>query len=64
MALVPLGLGMWAAHLLFHLITWRDVDGWDELRVTPRSARLAGLLSLTFWVGVVIFGRWIGFTVH
>jgi len=50
--------------LLFHLITWRDVEGWDHLKVTPRSARLAGFLSLVFWIGVVVFGRWIGFTVH
>lgn len=49
---------------LFHVLTYRGVGDWDDLKVTPRAARLAGLLSLTFWVGVVVFGRWIGFTVR
>ena len=29
----------------------------------PLAARLAGGLSLTCWVLVVVFGRWTGFTV-
>jgi hypothetical protein len=28
------------------------------------GAKVAGLLSLMFWIGVVTFGRWIGFTVR
>jgi hypothetical protein len=27
----------------------------------PASARLAGALSLSCWIGVVFFGRWVGF---
>ena len=58
--LLMAGLNM----LLFHFLTYRDVERWDGDVVTPRAARMAGLLSLAFWVGVVVFGRWIGFTTH
>lgn len=47
---------------IFHFITWRTVHEWDENTPTPPAAKAAGLLSLVFWVGVVICGRWIGFT--
>ena len=50
--------------LIFHFMTYRDVKRWDNDPVTPQAARIAGLLSLTFWIGVVVFGRWIGFTVR
>jgi hypothetical protein len=32
--------------------------------VPPTSARIAGFMSLGFWVFIVMFGRWIGFTVR
>ena len=47
---------------IFHFITWHTVDQWDEDAPTPAAAKIAGLLSLIFWVGVVICGRWVGFT--
>jgi uncharacterized membrane protein len=50
--------------LLFHFMTYRSVHKWDEAERAPSAARLAGALSLTFWIGVVVFGRWIGFTVR
>ena len=50
--------------LIFHFMTYRDVERWDNDPVTPKAARLAGLLSLAFWIGVVALGRWIGFTVR
>jgi hypothetical protein len=50
--------------LIFHFLTYRDVEKWDHQEITPGAARLAGTLSLLFWIGVVAFGRWIGFTVR
>jgi len=50
--------------LIFHLVTWRTVEQWDERGVPPMAARAAGLLSICLWAGVVVFGRWIGFTLH
>ena len=47
--------------LVFHVLTWRSVHEWDQDTPTPRNAKIAGLLSLIFWVGVVACGRWIGF---
>jgi hypothetical protein len=43
--------------LAFHLTTYRSVDRWDRDPVTPAGARLAGVMSLVLWAGVVIFGR-------
>jgi hypothetical protein len=47
---------------IFHLPTWRTVDAWDSGQAIPRAAKLAGGLSLMFWVVVVFCGRVIGFT--
>jgi hypothetical protein len=47
--------------LAFHFLTYRSVESWGHDAVTPRSARLAGMLSLIFWIGVVTLGRWVGF---
>jgi hypothetical protein len=57
--LVIAGLNM----VVFHLVTYRSVASWDEAPRTPLPVRLAGGASLVLWVGVVAFGRWIGFTI-
>jgi hypothetical protein len=49
--------------LVFHLVTYRGVAAWDEAPRAPLTVRLAGAASLALWVGVVAFGRWIGFTI-
>jgi hypothetical protein len=49
--------------LFFHLVTYRSVARWNESRHTPLAARCAGGFSVLVWLGVVAFGRWIGFTI-
>jgi len=49
--------------LIFHFVTYRSVAAWDEAARTPVAVRLAGATSLLLWVGIVAFGRWIGFTI-
>ena len=48
--------------LAFQLLTLKTVDSWDASPSTPGRARLAGALSILFWIGVVVAGRAIGFT--
>ncbi len=47
--------------LAFHFLTYRSVGRWNHDSITPPLARLAGMLSLVFWIGVVTLGRWVGF---
>jgi hypothetical protein len=41
----------------FHRTTYRSVVRWDEALAPPTGARIAGVVSLTLWAGVVLFGR-------
>lgn len=50
--------------LVFEFITVKGVQEWDGKPNPPMAARLAGLISLTCWLLVFIFGRWTGFTVQ
>src|SRR5262245_42980852 len=47
--------------LLFEYVTRRGVGRWDRDPMPPVQVRIAGGLSLAFWVSVVICGRFIGF---
>lgn len=62
--LVKLGLLALAGlnMLVFHFVTQNTQAQWDKDVALPFSARLAGWSSLTLWLGVVICGRMIGFT--
>jgi hypothetical protein len=57
--LVLAGINM----IVFHLVTYRGVGQWDTSARTPATARAAGAISLSVWIAVVAFGRWIGFTI-
>ncbi len=47
--------------LLFQLTVFPGVAAWDQDRILPLRARLAGAVSLMCWIGVVAAGRMIGF---
>lgn len=47
--------------LVFHWTVYRDVASWDKGAVLPVGAKVAGLVSILIWIGVVAAGRFIGF---
>jgi hypothetical protein len=47
--------------LVFHFTIFRSVDRWDEVPRTPVRARLAAVLSLTLWSGIIVAGRAIAY---
>jgi hypothetical protein len=47
---------------MFHVGAYRHVLEWEVRHPPPPAARLAGALSIALWIGVIAFGRWIGFT--
>jgi hypothetical protein len=55
-------LGVNAA--VFHLFAGRRLADWEQQERPPWQARLAGALSIGLWIGVTLFGRWIGFTIN
>jgi hypothetical protein len=58
MALIVLaGINM----LVFEATAGRTVHRWDKDRV-PLSGKIAGVLSLVFWITIIFLGRWVGFT--
>lgn len=46
--------------LVFHYTLYRRVSAWD-LDVPPARARLAGAVSITAWVAVIVTGRAVGY---
>ena len=49
---------------VFHLFVHPRLPGTEDHPATPLAARASGFVSLALWVGVVAFGRWIGFTTN
>jgi uncharacterized membrane protein len=47
--------------LAFEYLTRRGITQWDREPIPPVQVRIAGGLSLAFWISVVICGRFIGF---
>jgi hypothetical protein len=50
--------------LAFHLIIFRDVSKWDRDIPVPMAGKFAGAVSLACWLGIVVFGRQIGWTMY
>ncbi len=46
----------------FHLTVSRAVSEWENLPGPPVWARIVGSFSVILWAGVIIAGRWIGFS--
>lgn len=51
------GVNVW----VFHTHVWRRVAQWDTDPMPPRSARLAGWLSLLLWACIIFAGRMIAY---
>jgi hypothetical protein len=50
--------------LAFQLITFRNVSQWDRDISVPAAGRFAGAVSLACWLGILVFGRQIGWTMY
>jgi hypothetical protein len=50
--------------LAFELITFRSVSTWDSNVPVPLAGRLAGAVSLACWLGILVLGRQIGWTMY
>ncbi len=46
---------------VFHSLAYQSVGKWEKDPVAPLSARIAGLISILFWFGIVAAGRWIAY---
>ena len=46
---------------VFEFYTVRSVANWNVDAPVPLAGRVAGTLSMLFWLGVIVFGRLIGF---
>jgi len=51
------GLNVW----IFQSKVYRSIETWGRNAVPPRSARIAGGLSLILWIGIIISGRMIAY---
>jgi hypothetical protein len=48
--------------LAFELTARRSVRNWDRQASAPAAGKTVAALSLALWVGVILMGRWVGFT--
>ena len=48
--------------LVFNTGAYQKIEKWADQQLPPPAARVAGLFSVVLWIGVVVMGRWIGFT--
>ena len=48
---------------IYHLFMHTGADAWHTPALTPVRARIVGCVSLSLWIAIAAFGRWIGFTI-
>lgn len=48
----------------FHILVRPRLRAEQLVGRLPRWAQLSGVISITLWIGVTAFGRWIGFTIN
>jgi hypothetical protein len=48
--------------LVYHFVTERGIAEWDIGVRPPRSAQVAGLLSIVLWTTVILSGRMMSYT--
>ena len=46
---------------VFDRLAYQSVARWENDPVAPLSARIAGLLSMLLWFGIIAAGRWIAY---
>lgn len=60
-----IAMGLAAVNMIvFHFVTCRHLESWNDSQRTPWAAKTAGGVSIVLWICVVASGRWIGFTVR
>lgn len=47
--------------LIFHFGIYRSVHDWEQAAIPPWQARIAGVLSIVCWVGVLVAGRYLAY---
>jgi hypothetical protein len=47
----------------YHLVIGQGAAGWHTPALTPRRAKVVGIVSLCLWITIAACGRWIGFTI-
>lgn len=55
--LLVAGANVW----YFHVRTHRGIEAWDREARPPRAARVAAVVSLVSWAGVVVAGRLVAY---
>jgi len=50
--------------MLFHVFTEKGLGPWDDARVLPFPARVAGFVSILAWLTVILSGRMISYTMY
>lgn len=50
--------------MIYHLVTERRMAAWDQARVLPFPARVAGFVSIIAWTVVILAGRMISYTMY